>query len=162
MKLTPGRFRLFLNLYPPYVFAGVRVTYVAPDWRELHVQMKLRWYNRNAVGTHFGGSLYSMVDPHYMLMLMHILGRDYIVWDQAATIQFRRPGRGRVRSVAKITDEMLDRIRDKTKGGEAYRPEFEIDIDIDIDIDIVDDDEEIVATVTKVLYVRRKRTGDEH
>ena len=154
MKLTPGRFRLFLNLYPPYVFAGVRVTYIAPDWRELHVQMKLRWYNRNAVGTHFGGSLYSMVDPHYMLMLMHILGRDYIVWDQAATIQFRRPGRGRVRSVAKITDEMLDRIRDKTRDGEAYRPEFEIDI--------VDDDDQIVAAVTKVLYVRRKRADDNH
>lgn len=148
MKLTPGRFRLLLNLYPPYVFAGVRVTYVAPDWRELHVQMKLRWYNRNAVGTHFGGSLYSMVDPHYMLMLMQILGRDYIVWDQAATIRFRRPGRGRVRSIAQVSDDVLDEIRQRTDDGSVYRPEFEMDI--------LDDGDEVVASVSKVLYVCRK------
>ena len=150
MKLTPGRFRFLLNLYPPYVFAGVRITYVAADWRELHVQMKLRRYNRNAVGTHFGGSLYSMIDPHYMLLLMRILGRDYMVWDQAATIHFRRPGRGRVRSIAKIPDVVVDEIRRKTNDGSVYRPEFVLDI--------LDDDDELVASVNKVLYVRRKTT----
>ena len=71
MKFTPKRLKRMLNLYPPYLGAGVRITYLSEDWQELHVSMSLHWYNRNAVGTHFGGSLYSMVDPNLMLMLMH-------------------------------------------------------------------------------------------
>jgi len=110
--------------------------------------MKLRWYNRNAVGTHFGGSLYSMVDPWYMLLLMRVLGRDYMVWDQAASIRFLNPGRGRVRSEIRIDDAMLDEIRHRTEGGDAYRPEFELDI--------LDDEGDTVASVTKVVYVRQK------
>ena len=62
-----------LNLYPPYLGAGVKITYSSDDWKEMHVSMSLRWYNKNAVNTHFGGSLYSMVDPHIMLMLMPLL-----------------------------------------------------------------------------------------
>ncbi len=76
MKWTPRRLKLVLRLYPPYLGAGVNVTRIDPDWHELHVSMKLRWYNRNAVGTHFGGSLYSMVDPHLMLLLMGLLGDE--------------------------------------------------------------------------------------
>ena len=66
-----------LSLYPPYLGAGVRVTRVSDDLRTFEVEMKLRFYNRNYVGTHFGGSLYSMCDPFYMLILLEALGRDY-------------------------------------------------------------------------------------
>ncbi len=86
----------------------MKVDYIAKDWKETHVSMKLRWYNRNAVGTHFGGSLYSMVDPHLMLILMQLLGKNYIVWDKSASIDFRRPGQGRVYSKMKITDDDLN------------------------------------------------------
>ncbi len=86
MKWTPRRLKFALNVYPPYLGAGVSITKVDRDWRELKVSMKLRWYNRNAVGSHFGGSLYSMVDPHLMLLLMKLLGEDYVVWDKAASI----------------------------------------------------------------------------
>ena len=78
---SPKGLQWFLNLYGPYLGAGVRVDYLAEDFRELNVSMGLHWYNRNYVGTHFGGSLYSMVDPFYMLMVMTVLGRDYVVWD---------------------------------------------------------------------------------
>jgi len=149
MNWTPRRLKLALNLYPPYLFAGVRVTSIAPDWRELHVSMKLRWFNRNAVGTHFGGSLYSMVDPHLMLLLIQVLGRDYVVWDKSAEIQFHKPGRGRVHSLVRITDEDIERIRLETEGGDAYRPRFELAVQ--------DEDGDLVATVTKVLHVRRRR-----
>jgi hypothetical protein len=110
--------------------------------------MKLRWFNRNFVGTHFGGSLYSMVDPHLMLLLMQILGRDYVVWDKSAEIEFHKPGRGRVHSVIRITDEDIERIRRETEGGNAYRPRFELTI--------LDGGGDLVATVTKVLHVRRR------
>ena len=79
--------RFGLNLYPPYIGAGIRVQYITPDCRHARVKMALRWYNRNFVGTQFGGSLYSMVDPFYMLLLMPLLGDDYIVWDKAGEIE---------------------------------------------------------------------------
>ena len=146
MKWTPRRLKLVLNLYPPYLFAGIRVTEIDPEWHELHVSMKLRWFNQNAVGTHFGGSLYSMVDPHLMLLLMQALGDDYVVWDKSAKIEFHKPGKGRVHSAVRITDDDLEEIRRKTEGGDAYRPRFEITI--------LDEDGDLVATVTKVIHVR--------
>ena len=81
-----------LNIYPPYWGTGIVVSKVAPDFTEIVVQMKKRFYNRNYVDTHFGGSLYSMVDPFYMLMLINILGKDYVVWDKSAFIDFVKPG----------------------------------------------------------------------
>jgi acyl-coenzyme A thioesterase PaaI-like protein len=142
-----------LNLYPPYLFTGIRVTHIDPFWRELRVEMALRFYNRNAVGTHFGGSLYAMVDPHPMLLLMRLLGPDYIVWDKAATIDFRRPGRGRVHACIRVEEERVEEIRRRTAGGDAFRPVFEIPI--------LDEEGEVVAQVEKVIHVRRKegRTG---
>lgn len=84
LKLSHRASRLLSNFYGPYLGAGVRIRYISPDWKEIRVSMKLHCYNRNAVGTHFGGRLYSMVDPHLMLMLMQLLGEDYVIWDKAA------------------------------------------------------------------------------
>jgi len=79
MNYTPKRLKRILYLYPPYLGAGVKVTQISQDWTELRVSMSLHWYNRNTVGTHFGGSLYSMVDPHLMLLLMQLLGDDALM-----------------------------------------------------------------------------------
>lgn len=149
MKLTPKRMKLLLNLYGPYLGAGVRVTHVAPDWREIRVILKPKWYNRNAVGTHFGGSLYAMVDPHLMLLLMQLLGKGYVVWDKSAAIEFVRPGRGTVSATIRISDEDLDRIHDKTATGEKYLAAFTVHV--------TDVQGQPVADVQKVLYVRKKR-----
>ena len=152
MKWSPRTLRIGLNAYGPYLGAGVNVTYIANDWREVRVSMKLRWYNRNAVGTHFGGSLYTMVDPHLMLMLMNLLGDGYIVWDKAAQIDFKKPGRGTVYSTIRISDEDLDLIRRETAGGKTFLPEF--------DLEIVDGNENLIAAVKKTLYVREKSERD--
>ena len=146
MKWTPRRLKFGLNIYPPYLGAGVSVTRLDDDWRELRVSMKLRWYNRNAVGTHFGGSLYSMVDPHFMLLLMKLLGRKYIVWDKSAHIEFVRAVTGPVHAVIQISAEREQQIRQNAESGEKTLPEFEILIR--------DEDEKLVARVKKVLYVR--------
>jgi hypothetical protein len=87
------KLRRRINFYPPYLGAGVRVTHIADDFRHIEVEMPLRFYNRNYFGTHFGGSLYSMCDPFYVLMLANILGPDYIVWDKAANIRFKSPAK---------------------------------------------------------------------
>lgn len=148
MNISPQLLRFILNIYPPYLGAGVHVDRISQDWKEIDVSMKLRWYNRNAVKTHFGGSLYSMVDPHLMLMLMQILGREYIVWDKAASIEFRRPGQGRVRAALRITGQVLEDIQKELEIRKKVLPQFKVDI--------VDDFGKTVASVQKTLYIRRK------
>jgi len=101
------------------------------------------------VGTHFGGSLYAMAEPHPMLMLLQLLGKDYVVWDKSTSIEFVAPGRGTVRSVIKITDQELQTIRANTADGNSYLPGF--------NLQIVDEDDRIVARLNKTVYVRKKR-----
>jgi hypothetical protein len=84
--------RRWVNFWPPFLGAGVRVKHIAGDMRAVDVEMRLRWWNANYVGTHFGGSLFAMTDAFYMLMLMANLGREYIVWDKAATIRYKKRG----------------------------------------------------------------------
>lgn len=143
-----NKLKRMLNWYGPYLGAGVKVEYLADDWRELRVAMPMKWFNRNAVGTHFGGSLYSMIDPHFMLMLMKILGRDYIVWDKAAHIEFIKPGTGTVRATMKVTEDMLNEIYLHTDNGAKYLPEFAVEI--------TDESGELVAQIEKTLYIRKK------
>ena len=141
--------RRLLNFYGPYLGAGVRVDYISDDFTEIRVSMKLRWYNRNVVSTHFGGSLYSMVDPHLMLMLMKLLGSGYIVWDKSAAIEFVRPGKGKVSATIRIDQNTVQQIREKVAEKRRYEPEF--------DIEVVDSHEKLVCRVKKVLYVRKNR-----
>lgn len=141
--------RGMLSTFTPYLGAGIKVTKVAEDFSAATVELRQHWYNTNYVGTHFGGSLYSMVDPHYMLLLMRRLGKGYIVWDKSASIDFIRPGKGTVRAHFELTDERVEEIRRMTAGGDKYLPEW--------DIDILDESGELVARVHKVLYVRKKR-----
>ena len=149
MKFSPKLLKRVLNLYPPYLGAGVKITYISEDWRELQVSMSLRWYNRNVVGTHFGGSLYSMVDPHLMLLLMQLLGEEYLVWDKAASIDFVRPSKRKVTSVIKILDKDLELIKSNTSNGEKYLPKFTVEIR--------DENDGLVARVKKTLYIRMKK-----
>ena len=86
-------FRWAFNFWPCYRGTGARVTYIASDWREARIRLPLSLWTRNYVGTIFGGSLYASVDPFFMIMLINILGPDYVVWDKAASIRFKRPGR---------------------------------------------------------------------
>src|SRR5260370_31069378 len=92
-----------LNLFPAYRGTGARATYIADDFAEVRVKLPLSWRTRTLVGTIFGGSLYAAVDPVYMIMLIHLLGREYVVWDKAATIRFRKPGRSTLTATFKIS-----------------------------------------------------------
>ena len=141
-------FKFFVNLYPPYWGTGIVVRKISPDWKEIIVKMKMRWYNRNYVNTHFGGSLYAMTDPFFMVMLIKILGKNYIVWDKAVHIDFIKPGRGTVTAGFSIKEEHIKNILKNTSNGQKYLPEFFVDVE--------DKTGEAVARVTKVLYIRKK------
>jgi len=141
-----------INIWPPIMGAGIRVKW-SPDRKSVDVEMKLRFWNRNYVGTHYGGSLYSMTDPFYMLMLMENLGPGYIVWDKAASIRFRNPGKGRVKAEFRLSDEQLDEIRAKLKTQDKYEPTFSVEVK--------DDTGQVIAEVQKVLHIRRKESASE-
>lgn len=137
-----------INLWPPYLGAGIRVRRV-PGRRALDVSMRLHWWNRNYFGTHFGGSLYAMCDPFYALLLVGALGRGYIVWDKAAEIRFLRPGRGRVSARFEITPQRVEEIRAAADRAGKVEPQMRAEVR--------DGEGELVAAVDKLLYVRRKQ-----
>jgi acyl-coenzyme A thioesterase PaaI-like protein len=141
-------FKLLVNAYGPFLLSGIRVTDVAADFARIDVRMALRPWNRNYVGTHFGGSLFAMADPWFMIMLMKLLGRGYVVWDKAGTIRFRRPGRGTVRARFEIPPERVAEIRQAVEASGRAEPAFTAAI--------TDAQGELVAEVEKVISVRRK------
>ncbi|GAA5179691.1 hotdog fold domain-containing protein [Niveibacterium umoris] len=146
--MKASTFRRLMNLWPPFFFAGIRVKHISDDYREVDVALKLHWYNRNYVGSHFGGNLFSMTDPFFMLMLMHILGPKYLVWDRAATIEFVAPGRGTVMARFRLDAAQIEDVKQQTAGGDKYLPTFHVDV--------VDAQGQLVSKVTKTVYIRLK------
>jgi Domain of unknown function (DUF4442) len=140
--------RRLINLWPPFLGAGIRVTRLDADWRAVDVEMKLRRWNRNYVGTHYGGSLYSMTDPFYMVMLIENLGREYVVWDKSASIRFRRPGKGRVRAEFRLAEWQIEEIRRALENEEKIEREFAVEVK--------DEEGAMVAEVKKLLHFRKK------
>ena len=140
--------RRIMNLWPPFLFSGIRVLAMSDDFRHARVRLRRHWYNRNFVGTHFGGSLFAMTDPFWMVMTLQALGRDYIVWDKAAEIEFVEATREDVYAEFRLDDAMLDEMRDATASGEKYLGWR--------DTEIRTASGTLVARVRKQLYVRRK------
>ena len=149
MQISARALRRGMGWWPPFLGAGIRVRSLADDMREAVVELRLGLLNRNYVGTHFGGSLYAMTDPFFMIMLLHNLGGDYLVWDKSGSIEYVQPGRGTVRAHFLLTEERLAEIRAQAEGGEKVLPEFQVEVK--------DEAGSIVALVRKTLYVRLKQ-----
>lgn len=140
-----------MNLWPPLAAAGIRIEEVSADWRHVRVALRKGVLNRNYVGTHFGGSLFAMTDPFWMIMVLRNLGRDYVVWDKAAEIEFVSPGRDTVRAEFVLTEEVLDELRAAAADGSKVLRWFETEVRAG--------DGTVVARVRKQLYVRRKQAS---
>jgi len=142
-----------LRCWSFYVFGcyrgtGGRLKYIAEDWSEVRLELPLSWRTRNYVGTIFGGSMYSAVDPIYMLMLIHRLGPEYIVWDKAATIQFKKPGRATLHARFRILNDELAAIRASLSSQRS--------VDRTYTVDLMDGSGIVCATVEKIIYIRRR------
>jgi len=146
--MNPVNLRRLMNIWPPYLAAGIRVREIAPDWRRVRVELVDRWWNRNYVGTHFGGSLFAMTDPFYMLMYINLLGRDYTVWDYGAHIRFVRPGRGVVAARFELGDDDLERAVRGTRDGQRFVRDHEVTVR--------DRSGKDVARVRREVYFRRR------
>jgi len=140
--------RTLLNLWPPFLGAGIRLKRLKSDWTEIDVEMKLRWWNRNYVGTHYGGSLYSMADPFLMLMLIENLGKDYIVWDKSASIRFKKPGRGTVSASFRLSEPQIREIKEALNNQNKIERAFTVEVK--------DESGVVIAEVEKLLHFRRK------
>ena len=137
------------NLFPAYRGTGGRVVYIAHDWREMRVKIPLSWRTRNYVGTIYGGSMYGAIDPIYMLMLIKILGPCYTVWDKAAKIRFKRPGRKTLIAEFEITDDEIVEIKRLTETEKSINRVYHIDLKGENGV--------VHAKIEKTLYIAKKR-----
>jgi acyl-coenzyme A thioesterase PaaI-like protein len=142
-----------INLYPPYLGAGIRVRYASDDCTRFEVELRERWYNRNLFGTHFGGALYAMCDPFFVFIVMANLGRGYIVWDKSASIEFLKPAKGTILGVFEIGKDRIEEIRAEVDALGKNTYHFEADL--------VDERGQLVARVSKEVYVRAKSARKE-
>ena len=136
------------NFFPAYRGSGARVVYLADDYREIQVKIPLSWRTRNYVGTIYGGSMYGGIDPIYMLMLIKTLGSDYIVWDKAAKIRFKRPGREALFAEFLLTAEELDEIKTILENQKS--------VDRVYNVNLVDKSGKAHAFIEKTLYIAKK------
>ncbi len=146
--MRASTFRRLLNLWPPFLFNSIRVQSLGDDYSEARVVLRLRPWNRNYVRSQFGGNLFAMTDPFWMLLLIHQLGRNYIVWDKAATIDFVAPGREHVYAHFKLDPAVVDQLRAAAAGGGKVLHWF--------DTDVVTASGQVIARVRKQVYVRLK------
>ncbi len=146
--LSPTTKMKLINWWPPMLGTGITLRKISKDMRRFEVDMKLRWYNRNLVGIHYGGSLYSMCDPWYMFILTANLGRGYVVLDKAANIRYLKPGKGTLKCVFEVPGQKIDEIKEEIDnvGKKDYTFLCEVK----------NDDGEVVCEVDKIVYVRKK------
>ncbi len=137
-----------INIYPPYFFSGIRLKEISDDFCYFKVQLRLRWWNKNIFGTHFGGSLYSMCDPFFVFILVNTLGEGYTVWDKAASIKFLKPGTGNCTAEFYIPPEKVESIKADLEKSRKQ--------DYFFTTQVKNEQGEIVAEVEKLVYVRRR------
>ncbi|WP_162062587.1 DUF4442 domain-containing protein [Vibrio taketomensis] len=145
---TPRLVRIALNSWPPFWGSGIKIVSISDDFRQVRVKLKLRWWNKNANRTQYGGSIFSLTDPIYALMLMGILGEQYYVWDKEASINFIQPGTGDLYADFELSSAELEHIYRETASGEKHLPDFIVHVK--------DEKGNIVAEVERKLYVRKK------
>ncbi len=137
-----------MNLWPPFFFNSIKITHISDDWSAVTVRLKLRPWNRNYVKTQFGGNMFAMTDPFWMLLVMHQLGRDYYVWDKAGAIEFVAPGREDVYAHFVLDEATVASLRQQAASGEKVLRWF--------DVDVTTAQGEVVAKVRKQVYIRLK------
>ncbi len=147
-KLSAKWLKRILNLWPPYLGSGIRVLEISENWDYARVKLRKGLINTNYFGTAYGGSLFSMTDPFYVLLLTNRLGRNYIVWDKGASIKYISPGKTHVFCEFKLSQQQIDEIRAHADANDKHEPRFEVDV--------FDTDGNLVAKVEKTLHVKRK------
>ncbi len=138
----------FWNFWPPFLFTGIKIEQLSDNYCYCKVRLKLRFWNANYVGTQYGGSIYSMSDPFFMIMLMKNLGNGFIVWDKAAHISYLKPGNSDLTAEFVLSEEDIKTIRETLKN--VNKMEWSKVIEIK------GEDEQLVARVEKVISIKKR------
>ncbi len=145
--MSPKAFRRAMRFFPAIRNTGVIVDHISDDWYHWELRLPMSMKTRNYVGTHFGGTLYSSMDPHIMLAWMHILGPDFIVWDKAGSVRFRKPGKGTLRSAFTLSAEDEAEVRALARGAK---------LDKTYKLAWTDAQGDVVAEVEKVVHFQAR------
>lgn len=140
--------RALMNWYPMFFGTGGKILFWSSDWREVHLRLRRNIWTYNYVGTIFGGSMFAATDPFYMVMLLRILGNDYVVWDKSASIRFRKPGRTTLYAHFLVTDETLRVIKEEVaRNGQ---------VDLPFKIQWRDKEGTVYAEIERICYIADK------
>lgn len=142
-------FRRLFHLLPAYHRSGGKVVFISGDWLEVHVRVSYRWSTTNSFGAVFGGSIYAAIDPIYMMQFIHILGKDYVVWDKAADIKFIRPIRKAACARFLLNNDIIDEVRQNVAKEGKYV--------ITLPVEYVDKNGTVYAVINKSVYIADKR-----
>ena len=145
---TPKTVVSWINFWPPFIASGIKVDHVSEDFLNITVSLRKRTYNTNYMGVHWGGGIYSMCDPFYAFILMHHLGREYIIWDQNAEIKFLKPGKGRIQAIFSINQDTINSIKLTCESKKSHTAYF--------DTFLKNEQNESIAWVKKGVYVKKK------
>ena len=149
MRVTPRRLAVGMSLWAPNLWSGIRIKRFAADWTSATVELHVNLLTRNYVKTAFGGSMSAMTDPYFFMLVMHQLGRDYVVWDTRGEIEFLKPGRGVLTAHFAVPAAKAEELRRRARGGAKVLEWFETDI--------TDAAGDVVARVRREVYVREKK-----
>ncbi|MGO1849091.1 DUF4442 domain-containing protein [Microbacterium sp.] len=149
MRITPRRLATGMSLWAPNLFSGIRIRRFSEDWTHATVELHVNVITRNYVRTAFGGSMSAMTDPYFFMLVMHQLGRDYVVWDTRGEIEFVKPGRGVLTAEFHVSPENVAELRERAAGGAKVLEWFETVI--------TDRDGDVVARVRREVYIREKK-----
>lgn len=149
MRMTPRRLAIGMSLWAPNLWSGIRVRRFAEDWTSATVELHVNVITRNYVNTAFGGSMSAMTDPYFFMLVMHQLGRDYVVWDTRGEIEFIKPGRGVLTARFEVPPAKAEELRSRARGGAKVLEWFETEI--------TDRSGDVVARVRREVYVREKK-----
>jgi hypothetical protein len=145
--------RILVNFFPCYRRGGGRIIFFSSDMQEIHVKVSLNWHTRNYVGSVFGGALYSSIDPIYMLQLLWILGKDYVVWDKSSSMKFIRPVKTTVYARFELSNELINVIKTEVANNGRYL--------INLPVTLQDKDGTVYFTASKELYIASKEYHKE-
>lgn len=148
-RLSPRMFRVLMNRFPAFRGVGGKLLSISDDWSTWVIRMRLGFRNRNYVGTLWGGTMAAAPDPFLMLAFLRLLGKEYIVWDKAATIRFLRPARGDLYCTIHVSQEQVAEVQAALEAEER--------VDRTYILELVDEDGIVHAELEKVLHFRRKR-----
>lgn len=148
VKMKALGWKTLINLWPPFLASGIKITYLSDDFSVVRVRLRGHWFNKSASGAHYGGLLFSMVDAWPAFLLMRRLGKEFRIWDQKAQIEYLAQARGDITGEYRLNNELIDRIRQATTNGDKYL--------FDVDQDLLDSSRTLVARVSKTVYVRQR------